>query len=118
MDASLTLVIFGASGDLAARKLVPSLYRLAKKGRLPAGARVVGVARTAFTDDAFREKMAAAVREHAREDWDEAAWRAFAPRLAYAPGDAARPGGLNNLRRRLDELEGGRPGRRLYYLSV
>ncbi len=114
----LTLVIFGASGDLTARKLLPSLYRLAKKDRLPQEARVIGVARSPFSDQAFREKMAAAIKEHARDDWDEATWARFAPRLGYAPGDAGTADGLLNLKRRLDELEHGQAGRRLFYLSV
>ena len=55
MATPLTVVIFGASGDLTSRKLVPALFNLARRGRLPAEARIVGVARTAFSDDAFRE---------------------------------------------------------------
>ena len=51
----LTLIIFGASGDLTARKLIPSLYNLDRKKRLPAELRIVGVARSPFSDDAFRE---------------------------------------------------------------
>jgi glucose-6-phosphate 1-dehydrogenase len=108
------LVIFGASGDLAARKLVPSLYRLARKGRLPAGLRVVGAARSPFSDDAYREKMKEAVRAHAARDWDEAGWGEFARRLFYVPADAAKPGGLHGLRDWLGRGEGGR----LYYLAV
>jgi len=67
-NGPLTLVIIGASGDLTARKLVPSLYRLACKKRLPEDLRVVGVARSPFTDDSFRQKMADAVRQFARAE--------------------------------------------------
>src|SRR5262249_7421232 len=102
----MTLVIFGASGDLAARKLVPSLYRMARKKRLPEQLQIVGVARSEFSDDAFREKMAAAVREFAAADWDERQWQAFAPRLHYAAGDAAQPGGLKALQSWLAKTEG------------
>src|SRR5437588_200579 len=102
----LTLVIFGASGDLTARKLVPSLYRLHRKGRLPGELRVVGVARSAYTDDAFRDKMAAAVREFLAKEWDEAAWADFARRLFYVPADAAKPGGLQPLRAWLEKEAG------------
>jgi glucose-6-phosphate 1-dehydrogenase len=119
MDTTpLTLVIFGASGDLTARKLVPSLYRLVKKGRLPSEAHILGVARTPFSDETYRERMAASLREFAKGDWDEGVWQRFAAQLHYAPGDAAKTDGLNNLKRRLEELENGRPGRRLYYLAV
>src|SRR5262245_64739530 len=90
------LVIFGASGDLTARKLVPSLYRLHRKRRLPDGLRIVGVARSPFSHDAFRDKMAAAVREFAQEGAED--WPAFAGRLFYVAGDAAKPGGLDALR--------------------
>src|SRR3954447_24146095 len=97
----LHLVIFGASGDLTARKLVPSLFRLARKGRLPAELRVVGVFRTPLGDDGFRDRMKQAVREHAKADRDERDWEGFARRLDYVAADAARPGGLEALDARL-----------------
>jgi glucose-6-phosphate 1-dehydrogenase len=109
------LVIFGASGDLAARKLVPALYGLSRKGRLLADVRIVGVARTPMSDDDFRGRMKKAVREHAGGD---AGWDDFARRLYYVPADAAKPGGLKPLADRLTEGEQGRPGGRLYYLAV
>jgi glucose-6-phosphate 1-dehydrogenase len=118
MPTPLTLVIYGASGDLTARKLVPSLYRLFRKKRLPEEARIVGVARSPFSDDEFRTKMAAAVREFVKEDWDQATWDDFAKRLHYAAGDAAKPGGLEKLQGWLREAEGSGGGRRLYYLAV
>src|SRR5262245_61703250 len=113
-----TLVIFGATGDLTARKLVPSLYRLDCKGRLPDGVRIVGVARTRLTDDAFRERLGPRVKEFVPADWEEQAWKRFAGRLFYAPGDAGAPGGLDNLRSWLEKAEGGGPAKRLYYLAV
>ena len=117
-EGPLTIVIFGASGDLTSRKLVPSLYRLHCKKRLPDEARIVGVARSPFTDDSFRARMRDAVHEHAARDWSPEAWEAFARRLFYVPGDAAKPGGLEKLQERLREFEGGQGGRQLYYLSV
>jgi glucose-6-phosphate 1-dehydrogenase len=118
MTTPLTLVIFGATGDLTARKLVPSLFALHRKGRLPAELRVVGSARTPLSDDAFRERMAQAVREFSPKEWDDQAWPAFAQRLAYAAGDAAAPGGLDALKAWFATAEGEAGGRRLYYLSV
>jgi glucose-6-phosphate 1-dehydrogenase len=115
---ALTLVIFGASGDLTARKLVPALYNLAKKRRLPPELRVVGVARTAYGDDEFRAKMASAVREFAKGSWDEQAWREFAGRLHYVAGDASRAEGLAALKEWLRNADGGSPGRALFYLAV
>ena len=117
MPTPLTLIIFGATGDLTARKLAPSLYRMASKGRLPEEAKIVGCARTPLSDDAFRDRLAKAVREFAKNDWDESKWRAFAHRLFYVPADAAKPGGLDGLKAWL-EKNGGADGRRLFYLAV
>src|SRR5262245_54695702 len=114
----LTVVIIGASGDLTARKLVPALYHLFAKGRLPEDTRVVGVARSPMTDDDFRQRLVPMAREAAGNTWDEDAWKAFAQRLSYVPGDAAKPGGLDNLREWLRTREGDGPADRLYYLSV
>src|SRR5260370_15358907 len=93
-----TLVIIGASADLTARKLVPSLYRLAIKKRLPDSLRIVGVARSSFSDESFRAKIAETVREFAKKDWSEDGWKTFADRLFYVAGDAAKPGRLDALR--------------------
>ena len=115
----LNLIIFGASGDLTARKLVPSLYRLDRKGRLPKEVRVIGVARSPFTDDTYREKLAEGVREHAAADWDESAWKAFAPRVFYVAADAAKPNGLAPLAKWLRDKDGdAAASRRLFYLAV
>src|SRR5947208_27037 len=81
MTIPLTIVIFGASGDLTARKLMPSLYRLDRKGRLPEEARVVGVARSPFGDDAYREKLRAALRQFQPKDYESTAWDRFARRV-------------------------------------
>jgi glucose-6-phosphate 1-dehydrogenase len=114
------MVIFGASGDLTARKLIPSLYRLDRRGRLPPEVRIVGVARSPLNDDSFRARMAEAIREHAADDWDSGAWNYFAPRLAYVPGDGSTPEGLFHLRGWLTQTEGPafQQARRIYYLSV
>jgi glucose-6-phosphate 1-dehydrogenase len=115
---AMTLVIFGASGDLTARKLVPALYNLAKKRRLPPELRVVGVARSPYSDDSFRDKMAAALREFDKEKWEEQAWREFAGRLHYVASDGSRPDGLAALKDWMGKAEGGAPGRALFYLAV
>src|SRR5262245_46519028 len=118
MDSPLTIIICGASGDLTARKLIPSLYRLAIKNRLPPDARIVGVARSQFSDDAFRAKMAEAVGEHAKREWSDQRGESFARQLFYAQGDATKEAGLANLTARLRDWEGDRGGRRLFYLAV
>jgi glucose-6-phosphate 1-dehydrogenase len=117
-NGPLTLVICGASGDLTSRKLVPSLYRLDRKKRLPAEAKILGVSRSAFSDDAFREKMAKAIQEESKADWDPAAWQAFAPRLHYVAADVAKPDGFAPVKTWLEQREGGQPARRLFYLAV
>jgi glucose-6-phosphate 1-dehydrogenase len=115
---ALTIVIIGATGDLTARKLIPSLFALFRKGRLAAEARIVGVARTPLSDDEFRTRMAEAVRQMAARDWDAARWDQFASRLFYVPGDATKSDGLANLARWFQQVEGTGGRNRLYYLAV
>src|SRR5437868_6500489 len=114
----LTIVIFGASGDLTARKLVPALYHLFAKGRLPREYRVVGVSRSPWSDEHFREHLVPGAQEASGPAWDEAKWRDFAGRMFYVSGDATAPGGLDGLREWLRKREGKGPADRLYYLSV
>src|SRR5262245_51184478 len=97
MAPPLTVVIFGASGDLTGRKLIPALFNLALKDRLPAEARVVGVARSPFTDESFRTDMAKKVKDAltgAGEHFDADRWAAFAGRLHYVSTDVTKPGGV------------------------
>jgi glucose-6-phosphate 1-dehydrogenase len=115
------LVIFGASGDLTHRKLVPALYSLVRDGQLPAGLAIVGVARRPLTDAAFRDTMRAAVDEFSRlRPADASTWEAFAPRLFYHATDFADVAGFQSLARRLEELDAqfGLRGNRVYYLAT
>jgi glucose-6-phosphate 1-dehydrogenase len=114
----LSIVIFGASGDLTARKLIPALYQLHRKGRLPDEARIIGTARSPFSDDAYRAKMSAAVKQFESKAWEARAWETFAQRLHYVASDAVKPGGLDTLKKWLEDKEGKGSGNRLYYLSV
>ena len=82
-----TMVIFGASGDLTSRKLIPALYELHRKKRLPADTRIVGVARTKFTDDQWRKSLHDTTKEFAGKNFDEVTWNSFAPSIFYHPGD-------------------------------
>jgi glucose-6-phosphate 1-dehydrogenase len=121
MAAPLSIVIFGASGDLTARKLIPALFHLDMAGLLPEDANIVGVARTDFSDDAFRARLEPMTRDAVRamgESWYPGAWARFAKRIAYVPGDATTAGGLTKLGAYLAAREGSGGGRRLYYLSV
>ncbi|HEY8672422.1 MAG TPA: glucose-6-phosphate dehydrogenase, partial [Candidatus Dormibacteraeota bacterium] len=80
-------MIFGASGDLTKRKLVPALYALAAEGSLPAGFTVVGAGRSEMTDDEFRQEMHAGVAEHGRVPLRDDAWSSFAAGLRYVTYD-------------------------------
>ena len=115
------LVIFGASGDLTQRKLIPGLYSLAHDGLLPPGQTIVGLARAEMTDEEFRTAMRKACDEHARtRPVDEAVWENFAKGLFYVSGEFADPGAYDRLRTRLREFDStrGTGGRRIYYLAV
>jgi glucose-6-phosphate 1-dehydrogenase len=121
MAAPITVVIFGASGDLTSRKLVPALFNLAQKGRLPAGLKVLGVARTSYTDEAFREHLTGKAKEAltgAGDPFDAAKWAEFAANVHYLASDVTQPVGTAQLSDWLKKREGSDPGRRLYYLSV
>jgi len=116
----LTLVIFGASGDLTARKLIPSLYHLAGKRRLPDELRIVGVSRTPFRDDAYRDKLHDSTRQFVGSSFEEERWNVFARRVFYVSADAGKEGGLSPLQSWFEKNEGAasEKARRLYYCSV
>ena len=115
------LVIFGASGDLTQRKLIPGLYALAHEGLLPSGQTIVGFARADMTDDQFRASMRKACDEHARtRPVDDAVWGSFARGLFYVRGEFTDGDAFARLRTRLEEFDGtrGTGERRIYYLAV
>ncbi|MCQ3976525.1 MAG: glucose-6-phosphate dehydrogenase [Anaerolineae bacterium] len=115
---SITIVIFGASGDLTQRKLIPALFSLYRKGRLPAGTRIVGFAfAPAFSHQEFRAHLKEGVEKYASQIFDAAAWDEFAARLWYTPGDFGSPADYGRLQTLLSEVEGG-PAHRLYYLAT
>jgi len=119
--APCVFVLFGATGDLAARKLIPALFRLVRGGLAPKQFYVLGVARRAQTDAEFRAGMRAAIARFGREQpADEAEWEAFAQRLGYAVCEFDDPRGYNALSARLATIdrEHGTEGNRLFYLAV
>ena len=115
------VVIFGASGDLTKRKLIPALYNLALEKRLPERFAVVGYARSEMTHDAFRDKMRDAVKEFSRTELkDEAVWQAFANTLYYVRGGYEENDGFQTLK---DFVEGFDRGSRVlparvFYLAT
>ncbi len=112
-----TIVIFGASGDLTQRKLIPALFNLFCKDRLPAHTRIVGFARRPWNDDEFRDVLHAGLRQYAADSDDSTAWRTFAERISYVRGDLATPEDYTALAARLGDLEDGATNR-LYYLAT
>jgi glucose-6-phosphate 1-dehydrogenase len=115
---AVTLVIFGASGDLTSRKLVPALFQLSRKDRLPKDTAIVGFSRTPFSDEAWRESLAASTAAHAGEQLDAAAWKKFASTVHYQPGNINRPQDFEALHRRLHQLEALEGATRVYYLAT
>jgi glucose-6-phosphate 1-dehydrogenase len=113
-----TFVIFGASGDLTQRKLIPALYRLFRKERLPPETRIVGSARTKFTHDAWRAHLADAAGTHLGDDFEPGVWHEFSRQLFYHPGDINRLEDFVALGRLLNEIEKSSDSTRIYYLAT
>ncbi|MFV9503734.1 MAG: glucose-6-phosphate dehydrogenase [Oscillochloridaceae bacterium umkhey_bin13] len=116
-----TMVIFGASGDLTSRKLVPALYNLARERRLPGGFSVVGFARRDWDDPQFRDLLRAGVDANSRNGSTEPAlWASFAEGVAYHRGDFDDSAVYAALAERLDAIDTARGtgGNRVFYLAT
>jgi glucose-6-phosphate 1-dehydrogenase len=112
-----TIVVFGASGDLTWRKLVPALYNNFKKGRLSDCANIVGFARRPFEAAVFRDHLREGVTTFSPDTFDASVWAAFAEKLHYFQGDLGTPADFPRLETFLATLENG-PADRLYYLAT
>ncbi len=112
------LVIFGASGDLTHRKLIPALFELFKQRRLPSEFAVLGCARRAWTDNDFRQKMSIALADKVKED--PQAWEQFSSLLFYESVDLQNRETISKLSIRLEEIDRlcATHGNRTFYLSV
>jgi glucose-6-phosphate 1-dehydrogenase len=110
----VAMVIFGASGDLTARKILPALARLADRGVLDDGFTVIGVARTPWSDDDFRSHVAEATPDGGPK------WRELTDRFKYIAGEYDHPDTFDQLKAHLDEADeiDGTDGNRLYYLAT
>jgi glucose-6-phosphate 1-dehydrogenase len=117
MTQPTTIVIFGATGDLTQRKLIPALFNLHHKKRLPADFRIVGFSRRAWSDDEFRAAARTGVDKLAGIQVTDEEWAQFAPHVFYRRDGLAEPLDLAHLAAMLSELEGG-PANRLYYLAT
>ena len=116
----LILVIFGASGDLTQRKLVPALYQLKKERRLPAEMTIVGVARRDWSHDYFREQMKVGIEEFSDGIEQQELWSDFADGLYYCSGNMNEEHSYQRLNAFLNELDEkrGTRGNRVFYLAV
>src|SRR5947207_4649957 len=115
------MVIFGATGDLSSKKLLPAIYNLAKQRLLPAGFTVMGAAIDDMSDDAFRNHAADAITQHSRtQPIDQTVLHAFLSEAFYQKVDFSKRDDFKALQRRLDELDSSRHtgGNRVYYCAT
>jgi glucose-6-phosphate 1-dehydrogenase len=115
-----SIVIFGASGDLMHRKLMPAIYSLMHEGLLPPYFSMIGVLRRDYTDEAFRKEMKEAVTKFCRYPINETVWNALSEGIFVVKGDFSTPETFAKLKETLDksDKERGTQGNRLYYLST
>lgn len=113
-----TMVIFGASGDLTSRKLIPALYELSRRGRLPKETRIVGASRSAFSDEAWRSQLAQSTAKYVGASFDSQSWQSFANSIFYQPLDIEKSSDFDTLAQRLIDLEGGKNCDRIYYVAT
>jgi glucose-6-phosphate 1-dehydrogenase len=115
-----TIVIFGASGDLAARKLIPALYHLAKDKQMPPAFRIIGFARREKTDESWRQELRAALDQFSRtKPVDEQVWKDFSAKVFYCTGDLTDAAAYARLEQKLASF-GSAPLRKnlLFYLAT
>ncbi len=114
------LVIFGVTGDLSRKKLMPAVYDLANRGLLPPGFALVGFARRDWADQDFAQVVYDAVREHARTPFREETWRQLLQGIRFVSGQFDDPDAFRRLRETVEVLdaERGTMGNHAYYLSI
>src|SRR5688500_19454835 len=114
------MVIFGGTGDLTKRKLIPALYNLATRGLLSREFSVVGIGRTPLTSEAFREQLTQDMQRFATQKVDEARWEDFVQRIYYVQGDLQDPGLYERIGAQLAEIDPkhGTRGNYFYYLAI
>lgn len=112
-----SIVIFGASGDLTQRKLIPGLYNLYLKKRLPTEFQIIGVARSEYSHEAFRDKVCEGVKSFSKNTYRDDEWHIFAQHIFYVPGNAKEVDSYQRLDSFLNESP-PTSANRLYYLST
>src|SRR5437763_6760118 len=115
-----SVVIFGATGDLTMRKLIPALYNIAADGELPPAVAVIGFARRKKTDEEFRKEQEESTRKFSRQPVRDEMWNGFGQSLFYHPSEFHDAAGYKSLAERLDKIdrERGTGGHRLFYLAA
>ncbi|KPL90587.1 glucose-6-phosphate dehydrogenase [Herpetosiphon geysericola] len=116
-----TVVIFGATGDLTARKLLPALYNLAREGMVPAGFSLLGVGRRPWSDDDFRAEMRKSAEQFSRvQPINEEVWQTFAEGLFWVGGEFGDINTYEQIASRLEQIDQQRStnGNRLFYLAI
>ena len=114
------LVLFGVTGDLARKKVMPAIYDLANRGLLPPGFSLVGYARRDWADQDFAQIVHDAVKEHARTEFREEVWKQLSEGFRFVPGDFSDDAAFDQLRRTIEELDQARgtAGNHAFYLSI
>lgn len=114
------LVIFGVTGDLSRKKLMPAVYDLANRGLLPPGFALVGFARRDWKDQDFAQVVYEAVKEHARTEFREETWQQLLQGIRFVSGEFDNPDSFAKLRETVEKLdvERGTMGNHAYYLSI
>lgn len=115
-----SLIIFGASGDLTRRKLIPALYRLHRHKLLPRAFFILGASRTEMGDNQFQEAMRTGVKEAAPKEFDEFSWKNFSTRLYYSSIDYSVPESYGPLKEKLFSSERNHQtlGNRIFYFAI
>jgi len=113
----VSIIIFGASGDLTQRKLVPSLFNLYRKDRMPKKFRILGYGNTAFTDDQFRAHLKEGMKEFASFEYTADEWKSFASNLVYQQGRYTDLADFKKLGNSLKDWEND-AGNRIYYMAT
>ena len=114
------MVIFGVTGDLSRKKVMPAIYDLANRGLLPPGFALVGFARRDWADQDFAQIVHDSVREHARTEFREDVWQQLASGIRFVAGDLASDESFDELKRVVDDLDNtrGTHGNHAFYLSI
>lgn len=113
-----TIIIFGASGDLTQRKLIPSLFNLFRKRRTPKELKIIGFGGTEFSNETFREHLLAGMKKFAGYEFTNEEWNLFAPNLCYVIGKYTEIEHFKKLSEQLSKFENNETANRLYYMAL